>query len=274
MNIDFALILVIALAITTVIAAIDVGWLAPKRRKLANELRTKQVTEETIAVATKMPVICDYARSFFPILILVILLRSFLIEPYRIPSGSLKPTLVEGDFIVVNKYLYGLKWPVLNKQIVGYKKPKRGDIVVLRWPPNPKVDFIKRVIGLPGDRISYTNKRLTINGREILQKEIGFETDYDKDIAMPVIAKEEQLGKVIHRIYINPREPDVNYIKDLVVPKGHYFVMGDNRDNSSDSRFFGFVPEENLVGKAVRIWFSWNTQQWGVRWNRIGKKIV
>ena len=274
MNIDFALVLVLGVVITGVISAIDIWCFAPKRKQLADELKQQKVADETIAVATKKPMLCDYARSFFPIFLVVLLLRSFLIEPFRIPSGSLKPTLLEGDFILVNKYVYGLKWPVLNSVITHNQHPKRGDIVVFRWPPNPKIDFIKRVVGLPGDRISYVDKQLTINGNEITQKELGYGTDYDQDVAKPVIIKEEQLAKVKHRVYMNPRQPSVDYIKDMVVPPGYYFVMGDNRDNSADSRFFGFMPEENLVGKATRIWFSLNTLQWSVRWDRIGQKIV
>jgi len=274
MNIDFALVLVIGTLITGVIGAIDLWVYAPKRRQLADELKKQKVADETIAVATKTPMLCDYARSFFPIFLVVLLLRSFLFEPFRIPSGSLKPTLVEGDFILVNKYVYGLKWPVLDTAIAHNQHPKRGDIVVFRWPPNPKVDFIKRVVGLPGDTISYVNKQLTINGNVIAQKDLGFGTDYDQNVAKSVEIKEEQLVKVKHRIYINPRVPSVDYIKNMVVPKGYYFVMGDNRDNSADSRFFGFMPEENLVGKATRIWFSLNMLQWSVRWDRIGQKIV
>ena len=273
MNMDFALVLVIATVVTAIISAFDMWYLAPKRKQLAAELKQQNIAPETITVATKMPIISDYARSFLPILIIVLLLRSFVVEPFRIPSGSLKPTLLEGDFILVNKYVYGLKWPVLNTSIVHYNKPMRGDIVVFRWPPNTKVDFIKRIIGVPGDRISYVNKQLIINGKTIEQYDLEFATDYDNGFAKPVLLKEEQLAKAKHQIFINPHDPAINFVKDLIVPTGYYFVMGDNRDNSADSRYFGFMPEQNLVGKALRIWFSWDAQQWKVRWERIGQKL-
>src|SRR5579872_2155851 len=155
MNFDFELILFYAIVITGVIALYDIIFLAPKRKRLARE---------------KLPIIIDYARSFFPILVIVFLLRAFLFEPFRIPSGSLEPTLLTGDFILVNKYDYGLRLPILHKKLIGDSAPKRGDIIVFRWPPNPSVDFIKRVIGVPGDHISYVNKELFVNGQKISQQ--------------------------------------------------------------------------------------------------------
>lgn len=258
MNFNFELILFYATIITGLISLFDILFLAPKRK------RKKQ---------TIMPIIIDYARAFFPVLLIVFLLRSFLYEPFRIPSGSLEPTLMMGDFILVNKYDYGVRLPVAHNKIYEKGTPERGDIIVFRWPPNPSYDFIKRVIGLPGDHISYINKELFVNGKKVpqtfLQKSIAQDEGGSEWAAEE---KQEDLLGIKHHIYINPVKTSRDY-HDIVVPEGMYFVMGDNRDDSADSRFWGFVPEKNIVGKAVLIWMSWGGLHHGVRWDRLGKMI-
>lgn len=221
----------------------------------------------------KMPLWAEYARSFFPILLIVLLLRSFFAEPYRIPSGSDKPTLLVGDFLVANKFAYGLRLPVLHTKIIAISEPKTGDIALLRYPLNPSVDFIKRVIGMPGDHVSYINKVLYINGRAATQTPLGTATDEDETGLehWTVNVYEENLNGVKHKIYIRPDVLDQDF--SLVVPAKQYFVMGDNRDDSNDSRSWGFAPEENLVGKAFAIWFSWNADNHSIRWNRMGTLI-
>lgn len=258
MSFNFELILFYATVITGILSLFDVIFLAPKRKRKG---------------VSKLPIISDYARSFFPILLIVFLLRSFLFEPFRIPSGSLEPTLLMGDFILVNKYDYGIRLPVAHKKIVANKQPKRGDIMVFRWPANPSVDFIKRVIGLPGDRISYVNKELYVNGQKILQTnpQTGTATD-ESGAEWQALEKQENLLGVTHQIFIDPNKSSRDY-HDIVVPEGMYFVMGDNRDDSADSRFWGFVPDKNIVGKAVLVWMSWDSFKTHLRWDRIGKVI-
>ncbi len=217
---------------------------------------------------TVMTKLVEYAKSFFPVLLIVLLLRSFLVEPFRIPTGSLEPTLLIGDFILVNKYDYGLRLPVFGTEIAHVSSPKRGDIMVFRYPNDPSVNFIKRVIGLPGDHISYTNKVLSINGKTADQVAIPSNDPQARGREL----KEENLFGVKHKIYLRDDVPDDNFY-DVVVPAGHYFVMGDNRDESNDSRGWGYVPDANLVGKALFIWMSVNSEQWSIRWDRIGKAI-
>lgn len=262
MNFNFELILFYATLVTGVICLFDVIFLAKRRR--ARQHGKSELT---------LPLIIDYARSFFPVLLVVFLLRSFLFEPFRIPSGSLEPTLLMGDFILVNKFDYGVRLPVAHKIIKAGSEPQRGDIIVFRWPPNPSYDFIKRVIGVPGDKISYINKELYINGNKIPQSFLAKVTHYD-DGGEPVQAVENQedLLGVTHRIYLDPARSGRDY-KDIVVPAGMYFVMGDNRDDSADSRFWGFVSNKDIVGKAVLIWMSWDSMNTGVRWKRLGQPI-
>lgn len=258
MNFNFELILFYLIIISGVIALFDMVFLAKKRKR---------------AYIKKMPVIIDYARSFFPVLLIVFLLRSFLFEPFRIPSGSLEPSLLVGDFILVNKYDYGIRLPITHTKLVKTGEPKRGDIFVFRWPPNPSVLFIKRVIGIPGDHISYVNKVLNINGKEIPQEYVKNTMDYDESgQTFNVVQKMEDLLGVKHGIYQIPERLTYDF-KDIVVPQGMYFAMGDNRDNSADSRFFGFVPEENILGKAVVTWMSWDSLNHHVRFDRIGKFV-
>jgi signal peptidase I len=200
---------------------------------------------------------------------IVLLLRSFLFEPFRIPSGSLEPTLLVGDFLVVNKFAYGLRLPVLEKKFIPIANPKKGEIAIFRWPPNPSFDYIKRVIGVPGDHVVYHNKVLTINGQEM--KQTFVEYTMDESSGRAVAQYKEDLNGVQHDIFVRPDVEAVDI--DVTVPEGHYFMMGDNRDDSADSRYWGFVPDENLRGKALLIWMSWNGKTDIVRWNRLGTII-
>lgn len=218
------------------------------------------------------PLLVDYARSFFPVLLVVVVLRSFVAEPFRIPSGSMMPTLEVGDFILVNKFAYGVRLPVVRTKIIPGSEPKRGDVIVFKYPKQPDVDYIKRVIGLPGDRIRYENKQLTINGQVIPQEKLGIypgDGANGRDVGA-LLMREDLLG-VVHEILQRPGA--VGPEGEFTVPAGKYFVMGDNRDNSNDSRYWGFVPEENLVGRAMLVWMNLDTQGWHVKPQRIGMGI-
>ena len=231
----------------------------------------------------------EYGASFFPVILPIFLLRSFWIEPFRIPSGSMYPTLQVGDFILVNKYAYGVRLPVLNKKIIEVGQPQRGDVMVFRYPHNPRQDYIKRVVGLPGDRIEYLNKRLSINGEPVAIRPAG---DYLVPNTIDVFQQfEEKFGEREPHFVLNHRDappfvPEHQimryaYSKNCsyrgngqicVVPEGHYFVMGDNRDASADSRVWGFVPDENIVGRAFFIWFHADSMipPSGVSFGRVG----
>ena len=262
MNFNFELILFYATVITGLIALFDKIFFASKRKVAHNNTHD-----------IKLPIIIDYAYSFFPILLIVFLLRSFLFEPFRIPSGSLEPTLLTGDFILVNKFNYGVRLPVIHKKLINNHTPERGDIIVFRWPPNTSYDFIKRVIGLPGDKISYVNKELFVNGTKVQQTFLqNSQAEDESGGEWKALEKEENLLGVNHHIFINPAKSSYNY-HDIVVPEGMYFVMGDNRDDSADSRYWGFVPEKNIVGKAVLVWMSWDGIKNNLRFNRLGKLI-
>jgi signal peptidase I len=216
------------------------------------------------------PLLVQYARSFFPVILIVLLVRSFIFEPFRIPSASMMPGLVDGDFIFVNKFSYGLRLPVVNTKILNTGEPKRGDVIVFRLPTNPSVHFIKRLIGLPGDHILVRDNRLTINGQEIPVKPDGTYSDGYGFSGSEL--ESERFGATTHVIMLAPNRYATDY--DTVVPEGHYFFMGDNRNDSADSRFplVGFVPEKNLVGRAERIWMNWQIPGWP-RGRRIGMKI-
>jgi signal peptidase I len=221
--------------------------------------------------ASSEPLLLEYAKSFFPIVLIVLLLRSFLVEPFRIPSGSMMPTLLVGDFILVNKYTYGLRLPVFNNKIVERGEPSRGDIVVFRFPKDPTVDYIKRVIGLPGDRIGYYHKQIYLNGQPVKQTPIGVyegNGQQEGNLGGELLLSEDLAG-ITHDILVTKVAPPLKE-GEYIVPPGQYFVMGDNRDNSNDSRFWGFVPEENLVGKAFFIWMSWDATKPGVAFHRLG----
>lgn len=299
----FALILVIATLVTGVIWVIDkIKW-AKKREKAYEELQAQSqvgLSEKELAKLYPENPIIENARGLFPVIAVVFVLRSFIYEPFQIPSGSMMPTLLVGDFILVEKFSYGIKEPVWQNTLVPTGSPKRGDVAVFKYPEDQRVDFIKRVVGLPGDRIVYKDKKLYLI-KDCGKPDCGKYKALDMNFLGEQSFKDEQgkmqvyteiLGEGVHQLLINPRRPEQVYQyyqqKDVkthqlewVVPEGHYFVMGDNRDNSRDSRFWGFVPERNLVGKAVAIWMSFDFDrkhddllpQWvptNVRWERIG----
>ncbi len=249
---NFALILVILSVLSGIVYLLDVLFWAKKRKPEQKPGR-----------------IIEYSRSFFPIFFIVLLLRSFLVEPFRIPSGSLEPTLLVGDFLAVNKFAYGFRLPVWEKKIIPVASPKNGEIAVFRWPPNPSYDYIKRVIGIPGDKISYHNKVLTINGQEMPQTFIEYTTD--ESSGKTVAKYRENLKGIEHDIYVRPEAPAEDF--EIEVPPGQYFMMGDNRDDSADSRFWGFTADEYLRGKAILVWMSWNSKIASIRWSRVGRLI-
>ena len=257
---DFALILVLATFVTGLIWLLDA--------LIFKRLRDSGSRDGT---AVSEPIVVEYAKSFFPVLLLVLILRSFLFEPFRIPSGSMMPTLLEGDFIFVNKFVYGLRLPVVNTMLVEIGEPERGDVVVFRLPSDPAVNYIKRVVGLPGDTVYYDqgSKQLTINGEEVPLRFVG---TYEDDPGLTLA--EEKLGDQVHRLLLT--RGALSRGGTYEVPDGHYFMMGDNRDNSRDSRFPGveFVPEYRLVGRAERIWMNWRSpSEGGPQWSRIGQSI-
>ncbi len=258
MSFDFPTFLVLAVFVTGIVWLLDRFLLAPKRELLQAE--TGAEIAEPFWVGLK---------SFFSVFLIVLLLRSFLVEPFRIPSGSMMPTLLVGDFILVNKFSYGLRLPVLNTKVVSLDAPRKGDVAVFRFPKDPSVNYIKRIVAVPGDRVVYRNKRLTINGKPLSYEEAGlfFGTNASASMNGAALYK-ETIDDVRHDLMIRPGQPTVTV--DYVVPEGQYFAMGDNRDNSNDSRYWGTVPEENLVGKAFMIWMSFDA---GVIWNRIGSFI-
>lgn len=255
MNFDFPLILVLASAITGVIWLLDALLFRRARAQDAKE-----------------PVLVEYAKAFFPVIFIVLLLRSFVAEPFRIPSGSMMPTLLVGDFILVNKFTYGLRLPVLNKKILEVGEPQRGDVVVFRYPEDPSIDYIKRVVGLPGDTVVYRDKIVYINGVIMPQSELGSYVGVGSGVSSSGSdLREEDLTGVKHQILVRANGGGVE--GEIVIPAGYYFMMGDNRDNSRDSRYFGPVPEANLVGKAFVIWMNWDGVGGGVDWKRLGQTI-
>lgn len=270
MNFDFPLILVLLTAVTGGIWLIDSVFFASKRNEIALGERVE-------------PVLVEYSRSFFPVILVVLVLRSFLVEPFRIPSGSMMPTLLVGDFILVNKFAYGIRIPVLNKKIIEVGSPERGDVIVFRYPQDPRVDYIKRVVGLPGDTIFYRGKILMVNGQPATQTAVGRYVGVGTGSNMTgALENIEDLTSVEHKILIIPGRPDfipgcdVLAKGPIVVPEGHFFMMGDNRDNSNDGRCWGFVPEENLAGRAFAIWMSWDSNLSSsppISWERVGTGI-
>tara|TARA_R110002167_G_scaffold83583_6_gene226952 strand:+ start:3266 stop:4048 length:783 start_codon:yes stop_codon:yes gene_type:complete len=244
MDFDFPLILVILTFVTGIIYLVDVLWLSSKRDSSgAGE------PDASDDVAPPPPWIIETSRSFFPVLAIVLVLRSFLVEPFQIPSGSMLPTLEVGDFILVNKFEYGLRLPVLGTKVVALNDPQRGDVMVFKYPEDGKTNYIKRVVGLPGDLIKYENKELTINGKNIDEKLLA---NLQKNQLF-----EEQLGEVKHQIFKTSGYANLGAEGLWKIPEGYYFMMGDNRDNSNDSRFWGLVPDELIVGKAFAIWMHW-----------------
>jgi signal peptidase I len=258
---NFALILFVALVVTGGIWLLDTLVLRRSRGKAAPE-----------------PLLVEYAKSFFPVILVVFALRSFLVEPFKIPSGSMMPTLLVGDFILVNKFTYGIRLPILNTKVIALNEPQRGDVMVFRYPGDPSLDYIKRVIGVPGDVVEYRDKKLTINGRPVRASEagsysyVGSGLDY-----ITATVYKERLNGAVHAMMVEPDKPSV-YPSQVVdfpyrencsynadgegfvckVPQGQYFMMGDNRDGSNDSRYWGFVPDRNIVGKAFLIWMNFD----------------
>ncbi len=253
LHIDFAVLLSILTLLTGIGWALDKWVFAPRR-----------------AAEAKPAWLLDFARSFFPVILVVLLLRSFLVEPFRIPSGSMIPTLLVGDFILVNKYAYGLRDPVFHHKLLATSEPQRGDIVVFRYPVDPTTDFIKRVVGLPGDHVAYHDKTLTVNGTLMPLEPTGVYAGTD-GAAWAAQRFSEHLGTVEHSVLINPARPAEGF--EFTVPPGQYFMMGDNRDGSLDSRVWGTVPEKNLVGRAFLIWMSWDSERFRPNFARIGHSI-
>lgn len=268
--------LFILMVASGIIYLIDQRFFYKKRKALAESAPDYAgLSRKQKLLRLKGPVVTDYARSLFWVFFVVLLIRSFLYEPYIVPSGSMLPTIQLGDFVLVDKYAYGLRLPLVGTKIIPVSEPERGDVVVFKSPVNPQTDFIKTVIGLPGDKISYVDKQLTINGEAVPQVFVKntLESDNATDVGSPLVVEDTiQLGKHVHTIYNSPSVPAVDF-QNLVVPAGHYFVMGDNRDASDDSRYWGFVSEAQLVGRANVIFFSYDSTTHSVRWNRIGMKL-
>jgi len=220
------------------------------------------------------PIIVEYARALFPVILIVFVLRSFIVEPFRIPSGSMLPSLHIGDFILVNKFSYGIRLPVINRKVLPVGSPERGDVMVFRYPVDPKLNFIKRVVGLPGDTLVYRDKKLLINGIAVETQDDGtYSYEQAKLKGTSAIQIIETIDDSTHRILLDTSRKSRD-LDRVIVPPGHYFVMGDNRDHSNDSRYWRFVPEENVVGRAFFIWFSWKSLNGGgVEWSRIGNSI-
>ena len=249
---NFALILFILLVVTGAVALADRLYFGKRR-----------------AAKEKEPWWIEYPKSFFPVILIVFLLRSFVVEPFRIPSESMVPTLLAGDFILVNKFSYGIRLPIVNKEVIELGDPQRGDVMVFRFPEDPSVDYIKRVVGVPGDKVAYIDKRLTINGQPL---EVVPDGEYLHSRATYAKRYVETINGLSHRVLVEDDAPaGVPFVKQFrfrenctynpsgficTVPPGHYFMMGDNRDNSADSRVWGFVPDQNIVGKAFFIWFN------------------
>lgn len=278
MHFDFPAVMVVAVLVTGIIWAIDALIFAPKRRKRAesmglNDSSADETLDEAREKVLKEPILAEYSRSLFPVILIVLLLRSFLVEPFRIPSGSMMPTLLVGDYILVNKFTYGIRLPVLHTKIIKIDTPKRGDVAVFRYPEDPSIDYIKRIIGLPGDRVQYKDKVVYINGKEMKQEGNAVYMGVGQGVGMSgAKMKIEHLDSLNHNILINQHRSSGDL--EFTVPENEYFVLGDNRDNSKDSRYWGTVPEANLVGRAFMVWMNWDSAIDGnVSWGRIGKSI-
>ena len=267
---DFSTFMALIVLVSGAIWAVD-SWVLGPRRRLAGPAGAVAEREDGGRRAAR-PAVVEYARSFFPVFLAVFLIRSFVIEPFRIPSGSMMPTLLVGDFIAVSKFSYGLRLPLTNRKVLEVGKPERGDVVVFRYPVDGETIFIKRIVGLPGDEIRYgRDRKLHINGVEAERSppEV-YEGSGSGSHMTGARRRLEALGERAHAILYRPDLPTVE--GDWVVPEGQYFVLGDNRDKSHDSRFWGFVPEENLIGPASIVWMNWDWGH-GVDFRRIGATI-
>jgi signal peptidase I len=292
-RLDFSLVLLIVVAVAGSVWLLDHLWFGPQRTRAA-------VAGGAEPASQPVPVTVDYARSFFPVAVIVLVVRSFIFEPFRIPSDSMMPTLLDGDFIVVNKFAYGLRLPVLGTKILPIGMPARGDVMVFHFPPDPAVNYIKRLVGLPGDHVRIESDQLIVNGQPIPLQNDG---RYDDGCYHNMRLSTEVLGTHRHQTLscltagdivaapsatchrrlernyecVEPTaegERDHSDVSEVVVPPGSYLMIGDNRDNSYDGRYWGFVPDDHLVGKATRIWFNWDLQRsGGPNWSRIGRRI-
>lgn len=292
-KLDFSLVLIVVVAAAGTVWLVDHLVFAPWRRRAAQAAGRDPAQQP-------VPVTVDYARSFFPVAVVVLLVRAFVFEPFRIPSDSMMPTLLDGDFIVVNKFAYGLRLPVIGTRFADTGEPHRGDVVVFHYPPEPSINYIKRLVGLPGDHVEIVSDQVIVNGQPVPLQANG---RYDDGCYHNMRLSTEQLGTHSHqtlscltpgdlmvapgptcnrrleRNYVceepaAPGQHDRNDMHEIEVPPGHYLMIGDNRDNSSDGRIWGFVPEDHLVGKATRIWFNWDLQRsGGPKWSRIGRHI-
>ncbi len=276
MNFDLELVLVIGTLLTGGIWLFDRLFFDQTRRQAALQAAHPSSrgsgTTQGQSNIYRDPWYIEYSKSFFPVLLIVLILRAFVAEPFRIPSGSMVPTLLVGDFILVNKFAYDLRLPVLNTELVETGSPERGDVIVFRYPENPSNDYIKRVVGLPGDHIAYYDKTLYVNGERAPQQPLGEYDGAGSGEAMEgATVAMETIGDVTHRILVEPGNPGMS--GEWIVPPDRYFVMGDNRDNSNDSRFWGFVPDANLVGEAFLIWLNWDIQGGVFDFTRIGNLI-
>ena len=252
MDFDFELLLTVLVGVFGVGYALDVWLWKPARIKVLELAITRaggELPEAQQVDLMREPIFAEYSRSFFPVLAFVLVLRSFFMEPYQIPSGSMLPTLTVGDFIVVNKFEYGVRLPVLGTKVLDYNEPKVGDVMVFKYPKNPAIKYIKRVVAVPGDTLELRDKVIYINGQQMAQT-------YVADASPTTEIYLEQLGDVEHLIWRN-KNPGKN--GSITIPPGQYFTMGDNRDGSNDSRYWGFVPEANITGKAVAVWLHWDS---------------
>lgn len=263
MSIDFPLILFAVIIFFGFVALCDMIFCVYKGEKLFEK--------------KKRPIVIEYARAFFPVLLLVFLIRSFVIQPYRVPTGSLEPTVIPGDFLLVNQYDYGLRFPIWNKKFLAVDEPTRGQIALFYYPVDHHFTFVKRVIGVPGDHISYINRTLYINGQAQSKTFLKNVTQLNDFGRLTTYAEyQENLMGIKHNIFIREDVPTTDFY-NIVVPNNEYFMMGDNRSESDDSRYWGFVPEHDFIGRAILIWLSWDSDptHWydSVRWNRFGTRL-
>ncbi len=290
---NFSLLLLVLTVVTMAYWLVERFYFAPRRLAAANELEAQAEARRTQLAAQGInkvdgdgdvsqarqsllaqPWWLDWTAGLFPVILVVFLLRSFLFEPFKIPSGSMIPTLLVGDLILVNKFHYGIRLPVINTRILANNDPKRGDVMVFRYPVDTRIDYIKRVVGVPGDEIVYSNQQLSVNGQLVPVKPLG--DYYDEDSMRYAPHFSEQLGEKPHGLLVDPKRASIyrpmdSFVKfrdncrytaegvSCKVPEGHYFMMGDNRDNSQDSRFWGFVPDQNIVGRAFFVWMNFSS---------------